>query len=69
MINNARVESDAMNARAGDGKMVGTREHGDYGRDPRKPMMSSLDPESPVYEDDLDSIRHRTASAYKRESV
>jgi hypothetical protein len=70
MINNARAESDAMNAHAGEGKILVSPDRALYGRENAKmDPRASNDIDSGVYDDDLDNLGQRNPMHYKRGSV
>ena len=72
MINNARVETDAMSGRGGDSKVMASTERGvsDYDRDSKRGSVPLSDGEASNYDDtDLEALKRRRAAATGRGSV
>ncbi|KAF4978975.1 hypothetical protein FZEAL_4737 [Fusarium zealandicum] len=70
MINNARVESDAMTgARGGDMKILATTERGDFEHGKREPAGPLSDGEGATYDEDLEALSQRRTGNMGRGSV
>ena len=67
MISNARVESDAISGRTGDGKILPSTERGDmHGK---REGLTLSDNEGAAYDEELESLRRHRAPAINRGSV
>lgn len=67
MISNARVESDAISGRTGDGKILPSTERVD--RHGKREGLTLSDNEGGAYDKEMESLRRRRAPAINRGSV
>jgi hypothetical protein len=68
MINNARVESDAMAGRGADAKAVASTEGSDYS-DGKRASIPLSDGEGSPFDEDMEAIRGMPITSQKRGSI